>query len=387
MSDKRSDWSINTRLNHPVEVPIHPGNKPLLMPIYHSAKFVPSDTAPYWDQFVYSRVSNPTNRQLELTLAEIQKKDDCVVLASGIAALTTTFLALLKSGDHIITFRELYKPARVYIRDYLPRFQIENSLLSLGDLGGLEAAIRPGKTKLIHFESPTNPNLDIADIEMILKVARKHGILVSMDGTFAGLHQHTNYDIDIMIQSLTKFGNGHGDVIAGSIAGRKDLMKTIREMSIFLGATLDPQAAYLIERGLKTYMLRYERQTKNAEKIAAFLSTHPKVRVVRYPGLPEHKNHTLAKKQMEHMGATVSFEIDPSVATSADKFCHTLKLIQLAASLGATESIICPTNTFFGTDLGPKDREEMGINDHSLRLSVGLEDAEDLILDLKEALG
>ena len=386
MEDSRKNWNINTKLNHPKMVTFHAGNKPLIQPIYLSAKFVPSENFPYWDQFVYSRVANPTTRQLELILAELQNREECIVMASGIAALTGTFLALLASGDHIITFRELYKPSRVYIREYLPKYGIQNTILSLSRLDELETAILAGKTKLIHFESPSNPNLEIADIEKIIRIARKHNVLVSMDGTFAGLHQHTQFDVDLMIHSLTKFGNGHGDVIAGCIAGRGEIIKKIREMSIFLGATLDPQASYLIERGLKTYMLRYERQTKNAEKVAQFLSKHPKVKVVRYPGLEKHPNHELAKKQMKDMGATVSFEIDSSVAVSADKFCHTLKLIQFAASLGATESIICPTHTFFGLDLSENDKKEMGINSHSLRLSVGLEDAEDLIHDLESAL-
>lgn len=385
MSDERRQWDINTRLNHPVEVQIHQGNKPLLQPIYNSAKFTPSENYPYWDQFIYSRISNPTTRQLELTLAELQAKEDCIVVSSGIASITGTFLALLSAGDHIITFRELYKPARMYIREFLPKYNISNTVLSLSSLKDLEAAITPS-TKLIHFESPSNPNLDLADIDYIIKVARKKGVLVSMDGTFAGLHQHTQYDIDIMMHSLTKFANGHGDVIAGSIAGKKELIKKIREMSSYLGATLDPQASYLIERGLKTYMLRYERQTRNAGELAEFLSTHPKVRMVRYPGLKSHKGHELAKKQMKDMGAVVAFEIDASVAVSADKFCHKLKLIQLAASLGSSESIICPTQTFFGQDLDAHDKNEIGINTHTLRLSVGLEDAKDLIADLTQAL-
>lgn len=385
MSDERRQWDINTRLNHPVEVQIHEGNKPLLQPIYNSAKFTPSENYPYWDQFIYSRISNPTTRQLELTLAELQAKEDCIVVSSGIASITGTFLALLSAGDHIITFRELYKPARVYIREFLPKYNISNTVLSLSSLKDLEAAITPS-TKLIHFESPSNPNLDLADIDYIIQVARKKGVLVSMDGTFAGLHQHTQYDIDIMMHSLTKFANGHGDVIAGSIAGKKELIKKIREMSSYLGATLDPQASYLIERGLKTYMLRYERQTRNAGELAEFLSTHPKVRIVRYPGLISHKGHELAKKQMKDMGAVVAFEIDASVAASADKFCHKLKLIQLAASLGSSESIICPTQTFFGQDLDAHDKKEIGINSHTLRLSVGLEDAKDLIADLTQAL-
>lgn len=387
MSEDRKSWNINTKLNHPVHVEMHEGNKPLLSPIYHSAKFTPSEDYPYWDQFIYSRVSNPTTRQLELTLAELQKKEDCIVMSSGIASLTGTFLAILKAGDHMITFRELYKPARVFIREILPQYNISNTVISLSAMDQLEKSIIEGKTKLIHFESPSNPNLDIADIEEILRIAKKHKVLVSMDGTFAGLHQHTDYDIDIMIHSLTKFGNGHGDVIAGCVAGKKDIIKTIRDMGIYLGAALDPQAAYLIERGLKTYMLRYDRQTKTAFEVAKFLSTHPKIKSVRYPGLEKHARHDLAKKQMKDMGAVVAFEIDPAVAKSAERFCHSLKLIQLAASLGSSETIIAPTLTFFGLDLTPEDRDAVGINTHTLRISIGLEDPADIIQDLKNALG
>ncbi len=386
MGEERRQWDINTRLNHPVEVHIHEGNKPLLQPIYNSAKFTPSENHPYWDQFIYARISNPTTRQLELTLAELQAKEDCIVLSSGIGALTGTFLGLLSSGDNIITFKELYKPARMFIREFLPRYNISHTVLSLAALTDLATAITPA-TKLIHFESPSNPNLDLADIEYILKVAKEKGILVSMDGTFAGLHQHTQYDIDIMIHNLTKFANGHGDVIAGSIAGKASVIKKIREVSMYLGASLDPQASYLIERGLKTYMLRYERQTRNAGELADYLSTHPKIRMVRYPGLKAHKGHELAKKQMKDMGAVVAFEIDSTVAASADKFCHQLKLIQLAASLGSSESIICPTEIFFGQDLNAEDKAAIGINQYTLRLSVGLEDVKDLIADLSQALG
>jgi cystathionine beta-lyase/cystathionine gamma-synthase len=386
MSEKRQLWQTSTRLNHPVEVHLHEGNKPLLQPVYHSAKFSPSEDVPYMEQFIYTRISNPTTRQLELTLAELQKKEDCLVVASGIAAITGTFMALLNSGEHIITFRELYRPARHYIREVLPRFGIEHTVLSLSNLELLEGAIKKGKTKLIHFESPSNPNLDIANIKKIIEIAKKHEIVVSMDGTFAGLHQHNDIDIDIMIHSLTKFGNGHGDVIAGSVAGKKSLIKVIREMSTYLGATLDPQASYLIERGLKTYLLRYERQTKTALEVAQYLTNHPKIQKVRYPGLKTHPGHELAQEQMKDMGAVVAFELKADVM-KANKFCHSLGLIQFTASLGSTESIICPTLLFFGLDLSDQDKLEMGINEYTLRLSVGLEDASDLIHDLKTALG
>ncbi len=385
-SENRKNWKLNTRLNHPERISPIPGNPPLLAPIYHSVKFVVSEGTPYWDQFIYGRVSNPTVRQLEVLLADLQNKEDCIVLSSGIAAITGSMLGLLKSGDHVITFRELYKPARIFMRDMLPRFGITTSVLKLNQLDELEQTIIPGKTKLIHFESPTNPNLDIADIQRIIEVAHKHNVLVSMDGTFAGIHQHTDFDIDLMIHSLTKFANGHGDVLAGSIAGKKSLIQQIRQMTITLGATLDPQAASLVERGLKTYQLRFERHVKNAGKVAEFLNQHPKIKKVFYPGLSTHHGHELAQKQMSDMGAVVSFVLDSGLGMNADQFAHKLQLIQFAVSLGATESIICPTHIFFGDDLGPVDKEEMGISPYSLRLSVGLEDSEDVIADLKQAL-
>lgn len=372
-------WNTTTKLNHPEKIELLPGNSSLLQPIYHSAKFMPSEDYPLWDQFIYTRVSNPTIRQLEVTLADLQKKEDCIVVSSGIAAITTTFLSLLRQGDHIVTFRELYKPSRQFIREKLPLFGIEHTVLSLSSLDELENTLKKN-TRLVHFESPANPHLQLADIEKIIEICHRKNVLVSMDGTFGGLHQHTRYAVDIMIQSLTKFANGHGDVTAGAIAASKEITKRIRETSLYLGASLDPQAGYLIQRGLKTYMLRYNKQTETAQEIVSFLRNHPRVKRVHYP------EGELADKQMEDKGSILAFEIDPQVAPSADKFCYRLSLIQLTASVGSTESIICPTMTFFGQDLSPSDREALGINAFSLRLSVGLEDSSDLIRDLSSAL-
>jgi cystathionine beta-lyase/cystathionine gamma-synthase len=382
----RQKWKRQTLLNHPQRVSPHGDNKSLVAPIYQSVKFVVSQETGIGSQFIYSRVSNPTVRQLEMSLAELENREECIAFASGIAAITGMLLALLESGDHMISFRELYRPGRIFIRDVLPKFGIQSTLLKLSEINHLEKHIRPGKTKLIHFESPTNPNLDIADIEQIIKVARKNNILVSMDGTFAGLHQHTHFDIDLMIQSLTKFGNGHGDVLAGSLAGRKYLIDKIRSMTIALGASLDPHAAFLVERGLKTYLLRVERHAKNAALVANFLNEHPHVEKVFFPGLKSHPGHELASHQMSDMGAMVSFILDPKRGVTAEEFAHKLKLIQYAVSLGATESIICPTHFFFGEDLSPTDKNEMGIGLYSLRFSVGLEDPEDLVEDLRQAL-
>lgn len=386
MSADRKDWSGNTRLVHPVSVKVPEGNTPLIRPIYQSVKFTPAENGPAGEQFFYSRISNPTVRQLELTLAEQMKKEDCIVFSSGVAAITGMLLSILKSGDHVISFRELYRPTRIFIKETLTKFNIDHSLLTLKNIRSLESAIIPGRTKLIHFESPTNPNLEAADIEYIISVAKKHNVLVSMDGTFAGIHQHNQFPVDLMVHSLTKSANGHGDVTAGGIAGGSALLKKIRETTIYLGAALDPHSAYMIERGLKTYSLRVQKQAQTAFRVAEYLNNHKKIKAVRYPGLCGPMNHDLLKKQMTDMGSIVTFEISPEVAKSADKFCYHLKLISLAASVGSVESIICPTNTFFGSDLNSQDKEEMGINNFSLRLSVGLEEADDLIADLEQAI-
>lgn len=382
----RETWNETTLLNHPRKVPLLQGNDPLVAPIHQSVKFQIAEEFSYHEQFIYSRVSNPTLRQLEETLAEIQKTEACMVLASGIAAISVALLGVLRSGDHVIAFREMYKPARILIRDVLGQYGITSSILNLGDFDQLEKAIVPGKTRLVHFESPSNPNLEIADIEKIVGIAKSHNLLVSMDGTFAGLHQHRERGVDLMIHSLTKFASGHGDVLAGSIAGEKHLIAKIRNLGHLIGASLDPHAAFLVLRGLKTYMLRYDRQTRSAQTIAEFLQSHPLVEQVFYPGLPTHKGFELARKQMTDMGGIVSFILKDSGSIKAKKLCHALKLIQFSISLGSTESVICPTADFFGDDLGPQDRKEIGINDRSLRLSVGLEDPKDLIADIAAAL-
>lgn len=383
MSDKRKVLHETTRVNHPPEVLLAPGNRPIISPIYQSAKFT-VDEGPIGNQFFYTRVSNPTLRELELSLAEIQKTEDCIVVASGMAAITGAILGLMKAGDHMVTFRESYRPGRIFIRSTIQRFGMTSTTLTLSDLSALEKALTP-KTRMIYFESPTNPHLDIADIRQIVSIAKKHNILVVMDATFGGPHQHVDLGVDLFIQSLTKYVNGHGDVMAGAISGKKEIVAEIRQMTINLGATLDPHAAFLVQRGLRTYFLRYDRAAQTAMTIAEFLEKHPRVKKVYYPGLPSHPNHELARSQMSSMGGILAFEIDPSVGTAL-AFCHRLKLLQFTASVGSSESLICPTGLFFGDDLSAEESLAMGINPHSLRISVGLEHPEDLINDLKSAL-
>lgn len=384
MALDRKSLHETTRLNHAPEVKIPEGNKPIVSPLYQTAKFSLHENHPMNTQFIYTRVSNPTLKELELTLAELQKTEDCIVVGSGMAAITGAILGLLKSGDHVITFLETYRPARIFLRTTLKRFGISSTVLSLSDLSALEKSITP-ETRLIYFESPTNPHLGIADIKKIVSIAKKHNVLSMMDATFGGPHQHLDLGVDLFIQSLTKFVNGHGDVIGGSIAGKKSLISEIRQMTINLGATLDPHAAFLIQRGLKTFYLRYERAAKTAQSIAEFLETHPRVRRVYYPGLKSHPSHALAVSQMTSMGGILAFELHPD-AGEAIAFCHRLNLFQFTASVGSSESLICPTLLFFGDDLSEKEANSLGINAHSLRISVGLEHPDDLISDLKSAL-
>jgi len=379
----RKQFKIQTLLNHPQRVVPVEGNLPLISPIYQTSKFVIDPEKSLTNQFIYTRISNPSLTQLERLLSEIQNKEDTIVFSSGVAAITNFFLSYLKMGDHIISFNELYKPARIFIRDHLPNFGINSTIIDLNDLEALKNAIIPGKTKLIHFESLTNPNLDVADIQKIIEIAHSHGIKVSVDGTFAGIHQHSQFDIDFIIHSLTKYANGHGDILAGSISGTENDISNIRSMTIFLGATLDPHSAFLIERGLKTYKMRYLAHSASAQKIAEFLESHPKIEKVFYPGLKSHPHHERAKNIFKEMGGVVSFILKDC---SANEFCNKLGLIQCSVSVGSTESIIAPTEFFFASDLASSQRMKMGMTPNSLRLSVGLEDPEDLINDLGQAL-
>jgi cystathionine beta-lyase/cystathionine gamma-synthase len=243
MTVNRKALHESTQLSHTPEVTIPAGNKPILSPIYQTAKFTLNEELPISSQFIYTRVSNPTLRELELTLAELQKTDDCIVLGSGMAAITGVLLGLMKTGDHMISFREIYRPGRIFVRSTLKRFGMDHSMISLAELDSLESKIKPN-TKLIYFESPTNPHLDIADIKKIVAIAKKHNLVVMMDATFGGPHQHRDLGVDIFVHSLTKYANGHGDVIAGAIMGKASLINEIRQMTINLGATLDPLISF-----------------------------------------------------------------------------------------------------------------------------------------------
>ena len=382
----------STSVNHPPEVALPPGNRPLVMPIYQSVKFdfeTLDDTLEFLrgdrPGFFYSRAANPTTRQLELQLAGMQGRDECLVTGSGVGAISQSLLALTRQGDHVLCFVETYNPTRYLIRRLLARFGVTSTMLSIEDLAGVERVLKATPTRLVVFESPTNPVTRVADIEAITRLAQAHGALTVLDNTFAGLHQHGQYPIDIFIHSLTKYASGAGDVMGGAVIARTDIIRSLRGEFGTFGGILDPHAAFLIARGLKTYYLRYEAQTRAAQRVAEMLSAHAGVGKVHYPGLPGHPQHELARRQMEHFGTVVTLDVRGGAAAAA-RFADALQYFSITASLGSTESLVVPPQMMSSRDLTAEQAALSGVAEGTVRLSIGLEDVEDLLEDLNQAL-
>jgi cystathionine beta-lyase/cystathionine gamma-synthase len=381
-----------TRVNHPPAVEVPAGNRPVVAPIYQTVKFefeTVEDTlrALSGDKpgFFYLRSSNPTTRALELTLAELQGRDDCLVCASGVGAIAQTLLALTKQGDHVLCFLESYGPTRFLIRRTLARFGVSHTMLSIADLDGIERVLATRPTRLVIFESPTNPINRIADIAAVTRLAHAHGALALLDNTFAGVHQHGQYEIDFYLHSLTKFASGHGDVMGGAVIASSALISTLRQDFSTLGGVLDPHAAFLLQRGLKTYFVRYRTQCASAQRIAEYLSTHAAVERTHYPGLPTHPGHALAREQMAEFGTIVSFDLRRG-ARPAARFAEALQLFAMAASLGATDSLVMPPQLLASRDLSEEQQRQAGMAAGTVRLSIGLEDVDDLLEDVERAL-
>lgn len=382
----------STRVNHPPSVPVPADNRPLVAPIYQSVKFTFDDVAEserqsrgQRDGFQYSRVSNPTLQQLSLTLAELQGRDGCLLTSSGVAAVNLALLALCKQGDHVILFAEMYQPTRYMVRRLLARYGVTHTMLSVADTVGIEQALASKPTRLVIFETPSNPVLKVADIDSITAAARRHGALTVLDNTFAGFHNHGQFEIDVFVHSLTKYASGHGDVMGGAVIARKEIIDKMRQDFIVIGATLDPHTAFLIQRGLKTYALRYERQCANALQVARFLETHPRVASVTYPGFSSHPQYQLAQRQMHDAGTIISIELKEQGVAPAS-FANALKLFAISASVGSTESLIQPGQLMKPRDLNEAEQRWAAVTDRTMRLSVGIEDAEDLIADLQQGL-
>jgi cystathionine beta-lyase/cystathionine gamma-synthase len=382
----------NTRVNHPPAVTLPADNRALVAPIYQSVKFTFDDageTERYLRGeragFFYSRSSNPTLQQLELLLAELQGRDECLLTASGVASIAASLLSLCRQGDHILAFVESYGPTRYIVQHMLAKYGVRHTLLSIEDREGIERVLAATPTRLVVFESPTNPVTKIADIEHLTLHARRAGALTVMDNTFAGFHNHGQYEIDVFLHSLTKYASGHGDVMGGAIIARRELVAQMRKDVVSIGPTLDPHAAFLIQRGMRTYFLRYERQCASAIRIAEHLRRHARVKRVFHPGLDTHPQHALARKQMSDFGTVVSFEIDGDYV-HGDRFANALELFAISASLGSAESLVMPPRLLGGGELTPAQRVASLLGKGTVRLSIGLEDADDLVGDLQRAL-
>lgn len=383
---------LPTRVNHPPAVKVPEDNRPLVAPIYQSVKFTFDAVEESQRQsrgeregFQYSRVSNPTLRQLELTLAELQGRDGCLLTASGIAAAHLALLALCKQEDHVIYFAEMYQPTRHIVRRLLSRYGVRHTMLSITDTESIERTLAATPTRLIVFETPTNPVLKIADLARITAVARAHGALTVLDNTFSGFHNYGDFDIDVFVHSLTKYASGHGDVMGGAVIASRALIDSMKADYVVTGATLDPHAAFLIQRGLKTYALRYQRQCENALRVAQYLQTQPVVASVTYPGLPAHPQYALARAQMKDFGTLVSIELRGD-RHRARRFAESLELFTISASLGSTESLVQPGELMRPRDMNEQERGWAAVTDMTLRLSIGIEDGDDLVADLEQAL-
>jgi cystathionine beta-lyase/cystathionine gamma-synthase len=348
-------------------------------------EFLAMASTPHHDKF-YSRYGNPTLSQASAVIAALEGTEAAMVVASGMAAISTAILSTVRNGDHVVAQNAHYAGTLKLLSKLLPRYGVETTLVDQTDIRAFEKAIRPN-TKLIHIESPTNPLLTITDIEAIVALARKRDIITSIDNTFATPvnQQPAAMGIDIVLHSATKYMGGHSDLVAGAIATRRELLDPIWDLLIVLGGSLDPFAAWLLLRGLRTLPLRVEKHNRNAQTVAEFLAQHPNVDRVHYPGLKSHPQHSLAKKQMRGFGGMVSFEVKGGFA-AADRLVASLRLARRAGSLGGVESLVVHPAAMWAHDLSPEELRRAGVTPSLLRMSVGLEDERDLTEDLDQGL-
>jgi len=335
----------------------------------------------------YGRYGNPTWRAVERKLNELEGAEESVLFASGMAAATTTFLALLDRGDHIVVTNDCYRRTRQFIQQLLSKLEIGVTVIEPADPIALKAALRD-ETKLFFTESPTNPYLRVIDVPETVSLAHERDVKVIIDSTFASPVNHRALDdgADLVIHSATKYLGGHNDLIAGTVSGPSEIVKPIRNLCGVLGAILDPHAAWLLLRGMKTLGLRMERHNANGLAVASWLEQHPKVRRVWYPGLESHPDYLVATRQMKGFSGVVTFEVEGDLEATI-RFTDACRLPYIAPSLGGVESLVEMPVLMSYWDYPAEERRQYGITDSLVRLSCGVEDAADLIADLEQALG
>nr|WP_314267362.1 methionine gamma-lyase [uncultured Moellerella sp.] len=337
--------------------------------------------------YLYTRINNPTLSLLEKRIADLENAEAGIVFSSGMGAITSTCWTLLNPGDELLVDMTIYGCTYAFFHHGLERFGVKVRHIDLSDREQLLAAVN-SNTKMIFFESPANPNMRIADIQAISQVAKQHGALVVVDNTYCTpyIQQPISLGADIVIHSLTKYMNGHGDVIAGAVATSNELATQIRLVGLkdMTGACLSPEDAFLIIRGLKTLPIRLDRATENAQKVAEYLAEHPKVEKVLYPGLPSFPQYELGRRQMKSSGAMIAFEIKGGLEAGR-MFLNRLELFSRAVSLGDSESLAQHPASMTHSTYTPEERLHHGISDSLIRLAIGLEAVDDLIADLDQA--
>jgi cystathionine gamma-synthase len=361
--------------------------------IIQTATYTFANTAELADHFEgriereeYGRYGNPTQRVAERKLAALEGAEECLLFSSGMAAITTTLFAMLSRGAHVVVTDDAYRRTRQFLLQVLRRYGVEVSVVPAGDYDRLEQAVRQ-TTRLIFSESPTNPYNRVLDLERVAEIGRRHRVKTIIDSTFATpINQRPiELGIDLVIHSATKYLGGHNDLLAGAVLGSAPLISAIRDMQGITGAVPDPFSAYLLIRGLKTLALRVARQNANGVRLAAFLAAHAKVARVHHPSLPTHPEHELACRQMQGFGGVVSFEIVGDIAAGS-RLVDACRIPRIAPSLGGVESLIEQPALMSFYELSTEERLQVGITDSLVRYSVGIEDADDLIADLAQAL-
>jgi methionine-gamma-lyase len=339
------------------------------------------------DGYIYTRIGNPTISALEGQIALLENGFGAIAVSSGMAAATTIYLGLLSSGDHIVSTDAIYGPSRSVVEKQFVRFGFQATYINTADIEAVKNAIRPN-TKMLYIETPANPTMDITNLAACAEIAHKNGILMVVDNTFCSpyLQNPLDFGADIVFHSMTKFINGHADVVAGIIIAKEDaIYAKLRNMMINMGCNMDPHQAYLVLRGIKTLSIRIDRAQENAQKVAWFLENHPKIAWIKYPGLKSHPQFQLAKQQMRGSGAMISFGLK-SGFEGAKTLMNNVHLALLAVSLGGVETLIQHPASMTHSKVSVEDKNKAGITDDLIRLSVGIEDFNDIIEDLQQAL-
>lgn len=389
MSDRMRD-GLGTRAVHAGLVPDRDQGA-VTTPIYQSATFVAADTDELMAintgerrGFVYSRIRNPTVMAAEARVASLENAQSAVLFSSGMAAIAGALAPFLKSGDDLVTVSELYGGTASYFRSVLPR-QGVNVIHAGGSPESVKAAITPA-TRVIYVETPTNPLLRIMDLAAMAEIAQGAQARLIVDGTLGGPMNQAPLGLgaDLVVHSASKYLNGHGDLIIGAVCGTRQMTREVRSIQQVSGPVVDAHSAWLLMRGMATFKLRMTQHNASGQAIAAFLAQHPKVGPVHYPGLPEHPDHDLACRQMGGFGGLLSFEMSSPAA--ARHIVDATRLFGIGPSVGGVESLISQPGNTSHFALSPEERRKMGITDSLVRISVGIEDIDDLIADLSQAL-